>query len=128
MQYNQADADGDLNMARRIQENPKDHKYPDLPEYREGHETDQGNEGSDGENDLEENNDSRRFFTATAILMHENLRVALLMGTCSDPVPLSARFQRSGGLYDVPNVKYQLGLDYSKAELKRACREFLFIG
>ncbi|PVH81214.1 hypothetical protein DL98DRAFT_514851, partial [Cadophora sp. DSE1049] len=118
-----------------IHNNGDDHEYPDPNEDDKGYDTDLGSEGSDGGGEPEgdpgsdgEFDESRRFFTATEALMNENPRIEPQPDTLQYPPQFGPRFQVAGFLYPIPNVNYQPGLNYSKAELKKACRDFPIVG
>lgn len=85
-------------------------------------ETQRASPGPDGEI-----YESRRFFTATEALMNENPRVEPQRGIRYPP-QFGPRFQVAGFLYPIPSVNYQPRLNYSKAELKNACRDFPIVG
>ncbi|KAL5322420.1 hypothetical protein ACEPPN_010393 [Leptodophora sp. 'Broadleaf-Isolate-01'] len=131
------DDEDDSNMAYKIPDHANDHKYFDPPEEHEGYDTDQGSESSDGGGDSadpdnpgasSEIDESRRFYTATEALMHENPRVEPQEDTLQYPSQIGPRFQRAGFFYPIPAVNYQPGLNYSKKELKKACRDFPLVG
>tara|TARA_R110002060_G_scaffold61896_5_gene71335 strand:- start:153 stop:692 length:540 start_codon:yes stop_codon:yes gene_type:complete len=121
-------------VTYNIQNDGYDHEYSDLHGNDEGYDTNLGSEGSDGGGDPEgepgpdgEIYESRRFFTAPEALMNENPRVEPQRGIRYPP-QFGPRFQVAGFLYPIPSVNYQPRLNYSKAELKNACRDFPIVG
>ncbi|KAI9055624.1 hypothetical protein LZ554_000568 [Drepanopeziza brunnea f. sp. 'monogermtubi'] len=111
------------------------HSDAEMQEAAPGDDNDGGNdEGSDGEADSDwtaATAESRQFYTASEALLNEPSRV--------DPPPpgshrpeypaqLSREFEVAGFMYDIPEVDFQPGLNYSKAEQKRACAEFPLVG
>ncbi|KAL2072669.1 hypothetical protein VTL71DRAFT_12012 [Oculimacula yallundae] len=97
-----------------------------------GYITDEGEEGSDGEvDDLNEADTGRAFFTLNHF--HAPWReTEPIYHDLPWPAQISEEpkgyFQRSGFIYPAPEVNFQPELQYSKRELKKACRNFPLYG
>ncbi|CZT08540.1 hypothetical protein WAI453_007177 [Rhynchosporium graminicola] len=116
------DDDDDMNEAYRIER----------LDVGLGYITDEGEEGSDGEDFATEDDASRAFLTAKEAIERENPRVAPMSDDLPWPAQMPAEpegyFQRSGFIYPAPDVNFQPELNYSKRELKKACRDFPLVG
>ncbi|KAH7348764.1 hypothetical protein BKA65DRAFT_550829 [Rhexocercosporidium sp. MPI-PUGE-AT-0058] len=131
------DDEGDSNIrfltAYKYSVIPMITKYLIPTQGDEGYDTDQGSEGSDGDgghdgpgtgSEIDEIDESQRFYTSSDALMHESPRIEPQEDTLEYPSKIGSRFQRAGLFYPIPAVNYQPGLNYFKKELKKACRDF----